>query len=105
MRYRPRCNEIPEPRRVYNADGTRFISFWVSEQRDDLWDHDTTYEIGVFDPAAGELLALGLRTHSRGTTGDSGKPVAGVRWGDPGSVVVVYDDGSEEPVRLYSLAG
>ena len=105
MRQRPRHDQITEPRRVYNADRTRFVSSWVSEQRDDLWDHDTTYEIGVFDTATGELQQLGLRTHSRGTTGDSGKPVAGVRWGDQGTVVVIYDDGSEEPVKLYSMAG
>ena len=94
-------DQLPEAKRVYNADRSRAASWWVGRSRSDRYDDDTVYEIGEWEVATKKKVGAYSRVHRiDNRSGDErGKPVSGVRYGDDGKLFVVFEDGSHEPAK------
>ena len=90
-----RLDVVPGDDRIYSPERTRYVR-WRRRDRDDLWDHDSSYEIVVFDAATAEQLSSYIRTHNTGYSGESGKALTGVRWSEDGRLLLVYRDSTEE---------
>ena len=56
--------DIPEDRRVCNADRTRIAVWWIGRENTDRFGDDTTFKIAVWDAASGERLKTYKRKES-----------------------------------------
>jgi len=92
--------DVPEDRRVRSADGKRVAAI-DRHHSDDLWDHDTVYDIVVWDAETAHVIEnfTRIRSLETATSRARGKGVRTVRFEDDNSLIVVYDDDTEEPAR------
>ncbi len=94
-------DEIAPKDRVYNAARTRMAAWWISGKKSDKFDDDTDYMIALWDVATKERLdwfARGRSVDLRDGTAD-GPKLKRVKFGPGDTLMLVYEDGSEEPAR------
>jgi hypothetical protein len=112
----PRAAEPPEPpcsllplddirpsELRFSADRRRAATVYIAREREDRYDDDTYYEIAVWDTGTKAALAVLSRSHrvSYYTGAESGKPPRDVELSPDGRTLVIqYDDGSREEVKL-----
>ena len=95
------ADEIEENERVYNKSRTRFACAWVGRVREDRFDRDVTFEIGLYDVETKACLKTFVRTHStnRATGESDGPEVSGCHFDPKDDTVLIVDfaDGTSEP--------
>ena len=94
-------DEIEEDERTYNRARTLFACVWVGRVREDRFDRDVTFEIGLYDIEKKTCLETFVRTHStnRVTDEEDGPEVVGCHFDeeDDSKLILVFADGSSEP--------
>lgn len=98
-------DDIPDGEMRRSPDGTRVAAFWIRRQKEDRFDHDTVYQIAIWDAVSKQQVDSCNHIHAiNRLSGEvDGEPLADLRFDADGRLLLVFASGATEPVGTTNL--